>query len=90
MINRIELTLMMTKILGHAVEACDPSFEDWADKSRIPAGPLRDGLKRMYIDYDEFGFPGGNSVVLEAILGREPRSLQEFFLELAQRERAAA
>jgi hypothetical protein len=51
---------------------------------------LRDGLKRMYIDYDEFGFPGGNSVVLEAILGREPRSLQEFFLELAQRERAAA
>jgi hypothetical protein len=44
----------------------------------------------MYVDYDEFGFPGGNSVVLEAILEREPRSLQQFFLDLAGRERAAA
>jgi uncharacterized protein YbjT (DUF2867 family) len=90
MVNRIELTLMMTKILGHAVEACDPPFDEWADKSQIPAGPLRDGLKRMYLDYDEFGFPGGNSVVLEAILGREPRSLEQFFEELAGREKAAA
>ena len=90
MINRIELTLLMTKILGHAVEACDPFFEDWADKSRIPAGPVRDGLKRMFIDYNEYGFPGGNSLVLEAILGREPRNLQQYFEELAGRERAAA
>jgi uncharacterized protein YbjT (DUF2867 family) len=90
MINRIELTLLMTKILGHAVEPCDPFFEDWADKSHIPAGPVRDGLKRMYIDYNEYGFPGGNSLVLEAILGREPRSLEQFFQELSGRERAAA
>jgi uncharacterized protein YbjT (DUF2867 family) len=90
MINRIELTLLMTRILGYAVEACDPPFDEWADKSQIPAGPLRDGLKRMYVDYDEFGLPGGNSVVLEAILGREPRSLEQFFQELAGREKAAA
>jgi hypothetical protein len=72
------------------VEPCDPFFEDWADKSHIPAGPVRDGLKRMYIDYNEYGFPGGNSLVLEAILGREPRSLEQFFQELSGRERAAA
>jgi hypothetical protein len=44
----------------------------------------------MYIDYNEYGFPGGNSLVLEAILGREPRSLEQFFQELSGRERAAA
>jgi uncharacterized protein YbjT (DUF2867 family) len=90
MINRIELTLLMTKILGHAVEPCDPFFDDWANKSQIPAGPVREGLKQMFIDYNEYGLPGGNSLVLEAILGREPRSLEQFFQELAGRERAAA
>src|ERR1700761_545736 len=57
MINRIELTLLMTKILGQAVEADDASFDEWAEQAHIPEGALRDGLKRMYSDYDEYGFP---------------------------------
>jgi uncharacterized protein YbjT (DUF2867 family) len=90
MINRIELGLMMTKILERAVEALEPSFDEWADAAEMPAGPLREGLKQMYADYDEAGFPGGNSLVLEAVLGREPRTLAQFVEELSARERAAA
>jgi uncharacterized protein YbjT (DUF2867 family) len=90
MLNRIELTLLMTKALGRSIEAGDLPFEEWADKARIPAGPLRDGLARMYIDLDQGGLPGGNALVLQAILGREPRGIAEYVAELSGRERAAA
>ena len=90
MINRIELALLMTKILGTAVEAVEPTFDEWADQAQMPAGPQRDGLKQMYADFDEGGLPGGNSIVLEAVLGREPRTLDQFVEELATRESAVA
>jgi uncharacterized protein YbjT (DUF2867 family) len=90
MINRIELALLMTKILGTAVEAVEPTFDEWADQAQMPAGPQRDGLKQMYADFDEGGLPGGNSIVLEAVLGRVPRTLDQFVEELATRESAVA
>jgi uncharacterized protein YbjT (DUF2867 family) len=90
MINRIELALLMTKILGTAVEAVEPTFDEWADQAQMAAGPQRDGLKQMYADFDEGGLPGGNSIVLEAVLGREPRTLDQFVEELATRESAVA
>lgn len=34
--------------------------------------------------YDEHGFPGGNALVLRAVLRREPRSLAAFINELAE------
>lgn len=37
----------------------------------------------MYADYNQYGFPGGNALVLQAILGREPRRLQQYIQELA-------
>lgn len=89
MMNRIELSLLMTKTLGRGVEAVESTFDEWADRAQISAGPRRDGLKQMYADFDEKGLPGGNSIVLEAVLGREPRSLVEFIEELAARESAA-
>ncbi|MGO8939241.1 MAG: NmrA family NAD(P)-binding protein [Mycobacterium sp.] len=33
--------------------------------------------------YDRHGLPGGNALVLRAILGPEPRSLRDYFAELA-------
>lgn len=50
----------------------------------IPDGHLKDGLKAMYAHYDKCGFPGGNSLVLAAILKREPRTLSQFIYELAE------
>jgi hypothetical protein len=37
----------------------------------------------MMAHYDQHGFAGGNGLVLQAILGREPRSLLDYFRELA-------
>ena len=51
---------------------------------------VRDGLNRMYSDYDQYGFPGGNAVVLRATLGREPRSLRSFIAEIARGEERMA
>jgi uncharacterized protein YbjT (DUF2867 family) len=86
MVDRTELTEIMSAALGRKIEAGEPSFEEWAETAKIPDGPVRDGLKRMYVDYDRYGFPGGNALVLRAILGREPRTLRQYFQELAQRE----
>ena len=43
----------------------------------------RDGLTRMMVQWDQHGFAGGNGLVLQAILGREPASLLDYFRELA-------
>ena len=41
------------------------------------------GMRRMMAHYDKHGLPGGNPLVLRSILGREPRSLKDYFRELA-------
>ena len=85
MANRVELAAMMSEALGRTVEAAEPSFDEWADASKTPPGPARDGLRTMYDDYDQFGFPGGNALVLRAVLGREPRTLFQYVRELSAR-----
>jgi uncharacterized protein YbjT (DUF2867 family) len=89
MVNRIELTALMGEILGRTIEPGEMDFDEWARMSKIPEGPLREGLKRMYAHYDQYGFPGGNSLVLRAVLEREPRTLRQFIQELAKRGRSA-
>ena len=85
MVNRVELAAMMSESLGRPIEAAEPSFDEWADATKTPPGPPRDGLRTMYDDYDQFGFPGGNALTLRAVLGREPRTLQQYVRELAAR-----
>jgi uncharacterized protein YbjT (DUF2867 family) len=53
--------------------------------SQIPAGPYRDGMARIINHYDRYGLPGGNPLILRAILGREPRSLDNLFGEIVSR-----
>jgi uncharacterized protein YbjT (DUF2867 family) len=83
MVDRVELTELMSRAIGRPIQACEPSFEEWAQAAQVPAGAVRDGLRKMYDDYNRFGFPGGNALVLRAILDREPRTLTSFFAELA-------
>ncbi len=85
MVDRVELAAMMGQALGRPVEAAEPPFAAWAEMAGIPDGPMRRGLERMYADYHEFGFPGGNALVLRAVLGREPRTLEAYIRELAAR-----
>ena len=88
--NRIELAGLMSDALGRKIEAGEVPFEEWANAQKLPEGPVRAGLKRMYADYNEYGFPGGNGMTLRCVLGREARTLKSFFQELAGRQRMAA
>jgi uncharacterized protein YbjT (DUF2867 family) len=83
MVNRIELTELISRALGRPILACEPGFEEWVQKAQIPSGPVPDGLRKMCDNYNQFGFPGGNALVLRAIPDREPRTLSSFFAELA-------
>ncbi len=82
MFSRAEIAGLMSEGLGRTVEALDVDFEAWANMAQMPGGPIRDGLKAMYENYDRHGFHGGNGLVLEAILGRPPRTLPHFIQEL--------
>lgn len=83
MVNRAEIAALMSEALGRTIEAVTVPFDEWAEAAHLPPGPVRDGLKIMDADYDQYGFPGGNALVLRAILGREPRTLRQYLQELA-------
>jgi uncharacterized protein YbjT (DUF2867 family) len=85
MVDRVELAALMSETLGRTIEAAEPSFDEWADAAKEPPGPRREGLKKMYANYDQFGFPGGNALVLRAVLERQQRTLREYVREFAGR-----
>ncbi|GAP96855.1 SDR family oxidoreductase [Leptolyngbya sp. NIES-2104] len=89
MVNRVELAAMMSEAIGSTIEAGEPSFDEWAQAAHIPEGSRREGMRTMYADYDQHGFPGGNALVLQAILEREPRTLRQYIQELANRKVAS-
>ena len=49
--------------------------------AQIYDGAMREGMLRMLAYYDEFGLAGGNGLVLKSILGREPRTVTDYFRE---------
>lgn len=84
-VDTVAIAALFSAALGRPVEA---SESDPADVlARMPDGPLRDGLRRMFSEYDRHGFHGGNPLVLEAVLGRPPRSLAAFVQELVSARR---
>ena len=78
-----ETAAMLTEVLGRMITAVRIPLDQFA--SQMPEGPFRDGMTRMMAHYDKHGLPGGNPVVLRSILGREPRSLRDYFRELTSR-----
>jgi uncharacterized protein YbjT (DUF2867 family) len=85
MVDRVDLAEIATTVLGRTVTAHEIAPQEWANSASIPDGPLLEGLVRMNEHYDKYGFAGGNSLVLHAILGREPRTLAQYFTELKDR-----
>jgi hypothetical protein len=69
--------------VGRPITAVQTPLDEFA--AQPPEGPRRDGFQRMMVHYDRHGLPGGNPLVLRAILGREPRTLTDYFRELAHR-----
>jgi uncharacterized protein YbjT (DUF2867 family) len=72
---------MLSDVLGRPIAAVQIPLDRYA--SQLPEGSFRDGMRRMMDHYDKHGLPGGNPLVLRSILGREPRSLKDYFRELA-------
>ncbi len=81
MVDRVQLTEIMSEVLGRPIRPVEITFDEWVKQANIPPGSFRDGMERMYADYGQYGFPGGNALVLRTILNREPRSLKDFFVE---------
>jgi uncharacterized protein YbjT (DUF2867 family) len=81
--SRAEVAGLMTEAAGRKIEAAEIPFEEWAKRANVPDGPMWNGLKAMFAEYDKYGFHGGNSLVLKTILGREPRTLAAYLQELA-------
>ncbi|UGU17970.1 NmrA family NAD(P)-binding protein [Sinomicrobium kalidii] len=82
MYDRNELADIIGKTLKIKVEAKEISFEDFAKKTEMPEGFAKNELKTMFEHYDQFGFHGGNSLILETIIGRRPRTLTAYFNSL--------
>ena len=82
--DREQVVRLMSEVLQREIAAASPSFEQWAAAVHLPVDgrPAR-MLKAMYAFYDQHGLPG-NSLTLRALLGREPRSLTDYFTELAK------
>jgi len=76
-----ETAEIIGEVLGRPITAAQIPLDQFA--AQLPEGPFRDGMRRMMAHYDKHGLPGGNPLVLRSILGREPRSLKDYFRELA-------
>lgn len=77
-VDRVEIAELMSSAAGRSIIAADPPGD-----FRLPSNQP-DGLQAMFTEYDRHGFSGGNSLVLRAILQREPRSLAAFITELSE------
>ena len=85
MFSWVDIAGLMSTALGKTVQAGDIPTSQWAEKVQIPPGELRDGLIAMNKVYDQYGFSGGNDLILKTILGREPRTVENFIQELTGR-----
>jgi uncharacterized protein YbjT (DUF2867 family) len=83
LLDRREVAAIVSDVLGRPIVAAEIPLGQFA--SQFPEGPVREGMTRMMAHYDRYGFAGGNALVLRTILGREPRSLSDYFRELASR-----
>ena len=80
--NRHDVAALMSEVLGKNIRA------EKADANKAARGGASDEseaskLKAMFDWYDHHGLLG-KSLILSAILGREPRTLRAYFQELAQ------
>jgi uncharacterized protein YbjT (DUF2867 family) len=82
LIDGHDTAAILSKVMGRPIAAVQTPLDEFA--AQPPQGPRREGFRRMMIHYDRQGLPGGNALVLRTILGREPRTLRDYFLELAE------
>jgi nucleoside-diphosphate-sugar epimerase len=79
-LSTAEMAAIIAAELGRPIRAEARSLDDWAAHAKGQGWTpwAIDAYSRMCRHYDEFGFPGGNPLVLRAILGREPGDFRAF------------
>ncbi len=82
MFSRVDLAELMSKKLGKMIVAKDMPVDEWAKQVKIPPGELREGLITMNNEYDQYGFSGGNCLILDTILCQPSLTVQQFVDEL--------
>lgn len=77
--DRVEVARLIGEVLGREVRAekLEPPSDAGASQD-----PQQAAMKPMLQWYDKHGLMG-NSLTLEAILGRQPRTMKQYFAELA-------
>lgn len=84
MFSRLDIVSIISRELGRPIASEEPSFEEWANKSRLPYNDHQIHLlSKVHDHYREFGL-GGNSLSLSAALGRGPRSMAQYIGDLAR------
>jgi len=85
MLDRSEIAALMSEVLGRPIVAGEAEFDEWA--AHVPLEPdQKELLAKVFESYAVSG-SGGNSLVLCAVLGREPRSLRQYIEDLASSAR---
>lgn len=81
-ISRDDIVEMMSKALGRTITTRNQPIDAW-NAENMPDDPaLRDAFAGIDRFYSQYGFPGGNDLVLRTILGREPRTMAAYISEL--------
>ncbi len=87
MYSRRDIVAALSEELGHPVAASQPDFSAWAENARLPYDDRQLRLlSEVHAHYRAYGL-GGNSLALQAALGREPRSLRAYIQDLVAGEK---
>jgi uncharacterized protein YbjT (DUF2867 family) len=90
LMSREEIAQLFSEVLGRKITAAEPSWDEWIARARLPFDERQKSLlKQMFDLYGQYG-SYGNSLVLRSLLGREPRTLRDFFAELLAKSQKTA
>ncbi len=81
-ISRDDIVAMMSKALGRTITTRNQPIDEWNDENMPEIPWLREAFAGIDRFYSQYGFPGGNDLVLRTILGREPRTMEAYINEL--------
>jgi len=85
-LNRTDVAQLMSEVLGRVITASKSDVPKNKDAARSRNEDLQNSaIRKMFRWYDSHGLLG-NSLTLQAVLGREPRTLRAFFEDLVSRK----
>ena len=89
-LNRHHIAALIGEVLGRPIEAAELGFREWTQLARPPydAHQLAQ-LERVFASYSRYG-SRGNSLTLNAILKRPPRTMRAYVQHLARTHAASA